>query len=238
MTPGENAFWVVEFDLFRALNCHRMASAVAELPVSSPLGEFTSGSMLPAKIEFPNEDFDEDYLKIVVTTEDFDDNDLKFGEVFLVSEKMRRAMAVGAPAVQYFDVDSSGFPPVPRSKQYQFMHVAVTENLSDPDRSDYTFRQLPDGIELFGNPKQVAFRPDAVPVHEIFYDRFFNLIFCTDAFALRVLWAGCKGVRFLDPSRLDDLGSHFRTLRGVEEARDWDNARNARVPGKLIRTIP
>lgn len=118
------------------------------------------------------------------------------------------------------------------------MRVPVTEDVSDPERSDYTFRHRPDSFELLSPPHAIAFRPGAEPAHPIFYDRFFKLIICTDELELRVLRAGCTGVRFWDLAQLDDLGSFFRTLRGVEEARDWDPIRNELVPVALIREIP
>jgi hypothetical protein len=218
------AFWVFSFDLRRALSRSGLPSVENALTAPSAVGELARSGLPSAVIEFPREDYDDDYFQCDGFT--------------FVSEKMRRALALDPSEVQYFDVDTSEAPPLPRSKQYQAMHIPVTEYISDPDRSDYTFRQRPDGFELWGLPHAIAFRPDAGPAHEIFYDRFFKVILCTDELALRVLWAGCTGIRFLDPANLDDLGSFFRTLRGVEHARDWDQERNALVPGKLIRAIP
>ncbi len=146
-------------------------------------------------------------------------------------------MALGPSDIQYFDVDASQSAPLPLSKYYQIMHIPVTEDVSVPERSDYLFRQRPDGSELEGYPIAVAFRPDAVPEHEIFYDRFFKVTFCTDEFALRVLQAGCTGVRFLDP--VEPFGvrlGYHRTLRGVERD-DWD-PRQKIFRSKLIREIP
>jgi hypothetical protein len=116
------------------------------------------------------------------------------------------------------------------------MHVAVTEDVSNPERSDYTLRHRPEGDELWGAPHAVAFRQEAEPSHEIFYDQFFKVAFCTDELALRVLRAGCTGMRFLDPARLNRAGSNHRTLRGVEES-EWDPVRMT-FRDKLIREIP
>lgn len=218
------ALWVFTPDLRRALNRRAIPIAAKPLPALPAAGEFARTKLPRAEIEFTREDFDDDCFQCDALT--------------FVSEKMRRAMALGPSDIQYFDVDTSRSPPLPRSKHYQLMHIPVAEDVSDPARSDYSFRQRPDGFELLSPPHAIAFRPDVEPTHEIFYDRFFKVILCTDELALRILWAGCTGVRFLDPVQLDDLGSFFRTLRGVEEARDWDPVRNALVPGKLIREIP
>ena len=184
-------------------------------------GEFLRNELPTLQIEFAAEDFDPDC---------FDWNGF-----MLVSEKMRHAMAPGPSDIQYFDVDASRAAPLPRSKRYQIMHVPVAEDVSDPERSEYSLRRRPGGVELFGRPGAVAFRPDAEPAHEIFYDRFFKEFFCTDEFALRVLRAECTGMRFLDPVDLRGW-NRFRTLRGVEES-EWDRARKT-FRNKLIREIP
>lgn len=95
----------------------------------------------------------------------------------------------------------------------------------------------PDSFELLSPPHAIAFRPGAELAHPIFYDRFFKLIICTDELALRVLWAGCTGLRFVDPARLRDGLGPYRTLRGVEEDNVWDSAREIHFT-KLIREIP
>jgi hypothetical protein len=174
-------------------------------------------------------------LQIKFTAEDFDPDCFDWNGFTLVSEKMRHAMALGPSDIQYFDVDSSRASPLPQSRRYQIMHVPVTEDVSDPERSEYSLRHRPEGVELFGRPEAVAFRPDAEPTHEIFYDRFFKVVFCTDEFALRVLRAGCTGILFLDPVDLRGWG-RFRTLRGLEES-EWDPKRRT-FSDKLIRAIP
>jgi hypothetical protein len=150
---------------------------------------------------------------------------------------MRGAMALGPSDIQYFDVDAGQSAPLPRSKRYQIMHIPVVEDVTDPERSDYKFRHRPEGVELWGAPDAVAFRADAEPTHELFYDRYFRIALCTDEFALRVLRAGCTGMRFLDPARLNSTGSCCRTLRGVEKADEWDPVRKSSYT-KLIREIP
>ena len=197
-------------------------NAAELLPLLPAAGEF--GAALPiARLEFTREDFGEDCFRL--------------GKFMFVSEEMRRVMALGPSDIQYFDVDSSQSAPLPRSKRYQLMHVPVAEDVTDPARSDYQFRHRPDGDELWGTPDAVAFRPDAEPAHELFYDRFFKIALCTDEFALRVLRAGCTGMRFLDPTQLNHTGRYHRTLRGVEKTDEWDPVRKASY-AKLIREIP
>jgi hypothetical protein len=192
----------------------------AELVRARPTdGEFVRNELPTLQIEFAAEDFDPDCFDWYGFT--------------LVSEQMRRAMALGPSDIQYFEVDSSRAAPLPRSKRYQIMHVPVAEEVSDPEHSEYSLRHRPEGVELFGRPRTVAFRPDAEPAHEIFYDRFFKVTFCTDALALRVLKAGCTGMRFLDPDLRNGL---FRTLRGLEESK-YDPAQKA-MCDNLIREIP
>jgi hypothetical protein len=189
-----------------------------------PAGQFEEGAFPTAKLELRLESFDFDcFLE---------------GRSTLVSEKMRSAMALGPADVQYFDVDASKSAPLPQSKRYQIMHIPVTEDVSDPQNSDYTTHHFADGSVSGGSPLSVAFRPDAAPAHDIFYDRFFKLMYCTDEFALRVLRAGCSGIRFFDPTLpFVQIFSAFRTVRGVEKEVTWDPFRKI-LRTKIIREIP
>ena len=194
-----------------------------ELARAQPVeGEFSADGLPTAQIAFSDGDYDEDCFQWRGFT--------------FVSETMRRAMALGPSDIQYFEVDSSRSAPLPRSKHYQIMHVPVTEDASDPERSEYFFDHLPGGAEAAYDPKAVAFRPDIDPQHDIFCDRFFRIVLCTDELALRVLRAGCTGMRFLDPVDLRGF-ERFRTLRGVEEEREWDRKQKA-FRNRLIREIP
>jgi hypothetical protein len=174
--------------------------------------------------------------KLALTLEGFDFDCFPRGPFTLVSEKMRSAMALGSADIQYFDVDASQPARLPQSKRYQIMHIPVTEDVSDPQNSEYTCHHLPDGSVTSGSPRAVAFRADAEPTHEIFYDKFFKVIYCTDDFALRILRAGCSGARFFDPATPFSF-SAFRTVRGVEEEVTWDPFRK-KLRTKLIREIP
>jgi hypothetical protein len=174
--------------------------------------------------------------KLTLTLESFDLDCFYWNGFTFVSEKMRRAMALGPSDIQYFDVDASESAPLPRSKNYQTMHVPVTEDLADLVNSDYICRHRPDGsVRPDGMPHSLVFRQDAEPAHEIFYDRHFKVIYCTDEFALRVLRAGCTGAFFFDPSRPFGSQTRLRTLRGVEEIVKWTKTL---LRTKLIEAIP
>jgi hypothetical protein len=174
--------------------------------------------------------------KLTVTLEDFDLDCFHWNEFSFVSEHMRRAMALGPSDIQYFDVDASESAPLPRSKNYQVMHVPVTEDVADLKKSDYLVRHCPDGSLKIESPLKVVFRADAQPAHELFYDRSFKFIYCTDAFAARVLKAGCTGAFFFDASRWSgNDNQRIRTRRGVEAIVRW-NKRVFRT--ELIEAIP
>jgi hypothetical protein len=187
------------------------------------VGKFTREGLLSAKLILTLEDFDLDY----------------FGSGFsFVSEKMRDAMALGPSDIQYFDVDSSQSAPLPRSKNYRIMHVPVTEDVSDLKNSEYLCRHHPDGSLEINSPIAPAFRDDAQPAHQIFVDRSFKTVYCTDEFALRVLRAACSGVIFMYPSHsFPGLNRHFRTLRGIEEIVKSDPSRDI-LRTRLIQKIP
>ena len=207
------------------LNKHCAFSNETEMFWSHPAaGKFAKKELPTAKLE--------------LTLKNLDFDCFPWGMFTLVSEKMRSAMALGPADVQYFEVDSSQSARLPQSKHYQIMHIPVTEDVSDPQNSDYTTHHFADGSVSGGSPLSVAFRPDAAPAHDIFYDRFFKLMYCTDEFALRVLRAGCSGIRFFDPTLpFVQIFSAFRTVRGVEKEVTWDPFRKI-LRTKIIREIP
>jgi len=175
-------------------------------------------------------------VKLALTLETFDRDCFYWDGFTFVSERMRRAMALGPCDIQYFDVDASESAPLPRSKNYRIMHVPVTEDVSDPHNSDYICHHRSDGsIDTSGMPLTVVFRQDAEPAHEIFYDKLFRVIYCTDEFALRILKSGCPGAYFFDPSHPGGNFQRLRTLRGVEEVVRW-NKKVFRT--ELIEAIP
>ena len=175
--------------------------------------------------------------KLTLTLEDFERDCFCWNDLIFVSEKMRNVMALGPSDIQYFDVDASESAPLPRSKNYQTMHVPVTEDVSDLKNSDYLCHHHPDGSTTAESPYTLAFCPDAQPAHEIFYDRSFKAIFCTDELVLRVLRAGCTGAVFFDPSHCFGTPAlRIRTLRGVEEFVKWDPSKNI-LRTKIIRKI-
>jgi hypothetical protein len=175
--------------------------------------------------------------KLTMMLENFDLDCFYWDDFIFVSEHMRRAMALGPSDIQYFEVDASDSAPLPRSKNYQVMHVPVTEDVSDLKNSDYLVRHCADGSLKIDSPLTVVFRPDAQPAHELFYDRTFKFIYCSDAFAVPVLRAGCSGVFFCDASRWSGgANQRIRTRRGVEEIVRWNPPRNI-FRTKLIKKI-
>jgi len=114
------------------LNKHCRFSNETEMFRSHPAaGEFAKTGLPTAKLELTHEGFDVDCFTL--------------GWLTLVSEKMRSAMALGPADVQYFEVDSSRSVRLPQSKHYQIMHIPVTEDVSDPKNSDYTYHHFSDG---------------------------------------------------------------------------------------------
>ena len=215
-------YWMYLRDEDRPVN-HCIVSRISEPSGEGPIaGRFVRDGLLAAKLALTLETFDRDCFH-------------SHGFIF-VSERMRKAMALGPSDIQYFDVDASESAPLPRSKNYRTMHVPVTEDVADPINSDYICRHLPDGSVISdGTPLSVVFRRDAEPKHDIFYDKLFKVIYCTDEFALRVLRADCSGAFFFDPSRPFGDDRHLRTLRGVEKIVKWTKKV---FRTKLIEPIP
>jgi hypothetical protein len=149
---------------------------------------------------------------------DFDVDFLQWGGAMLVSERMRDAMALDPSEVRFLEIDDSRSAPLPRSKKYQIMEPEVAENVSDREATPYKMEQFePDMPDVPCMSGHLVLRADAAPVHDLFYDAFFTKqVLCTDAFAVRVLEAGCTGMRFRRPSTKEDHRLYLRTLRGIE----------------------
>lgn len=176
--------------------------------------------------------------QLKLTLENFDTDCFMYDSRTFVSERMRRIMALEPSAIQFFDVDASQSAPAPRSMNYQIMVIPLTEEASDPSQSSYMSFDLPDTEKKIIHAQRIAVRPDFEPAHELFHDRFFTEAFCTDEFAVRVLKAGCTGMRFFDPAQLSiGMPMRFRTLRGIEEEGEWDPVRKIEHT-KLVDVIP
>ncbi|HWF77791.1 MAG TPA: DUF1629 domain-containing protein [Caulobacteraceae bacterium] len=161
--------------------------------------------------------------ELVLTLEDFDKDFFRWGGSMFVSERMRDVMALGRSEARFFEVDASRSAPLPRSKNYQIMQPEMTDDVSDPERSVYKVTRFSPRQPLTpAYIRGIALRPEAAPKHELFFDRFFSTeLFCTDAFASRVLRGGCTGVRFVDPSTCVMDGRLCRTVRGIERIVDF-----------------
>lgn len=140
--------------------------------------------------------------ELVLLRSDFDVDYFQWGPSIFVSEQLRRAMALSPAAVRYFEIDDSKSAPLPRSKAYQIMEPQASEDVSDPEKSDYRMSALlpgePPTPSLHGG---MALRPGVAPRHDLFYDGFFaDELLCTEALAARAAAAGCTGMQFRDPT--------------------------------------
>jgi hypothetical protein len=164
--------------------------------------------------------------QLKLTLETFDADHFEWNGKAFVSEKMRDVMNLDPSSVRFFEVDASQSAPLPRSKNYQVMEVAATEEVIDQENSEYQMRTYQPGIiRPWRDVRHFAFRPDAAPKHDLFYDNFEStMLLCTEAFALRVLKAGCTGMSFSNPNNQPRSLRRvlYRTLRGIEEYMGWD----------------
>jgi len=165
-------------------------------------------------------DIDQKTYELEIPFEDFGADYFSWGGVLFVSERMRQAMALPASEVRFFDVDTSLSAPLPRSMNYQIMQPTMAQDVVDRKKSKY---KLAPGIwNRRPNPDlifRIAIQSDAKPACDLFHDRFFStVLLCTDAFAARVLKAGCSGMEFANNGEFDTAYCKLvRTLRGVEK---------------------
>jgi hypothetical protein len=152
--------------------------------------------------------------ELVLNRQDFDVDYFQWGFARFVSARMRKAMGLKRSTARFYEIDDSQSAPVPRSMNYRMMDPVASEDVSDLERSVYKMYEFMPGMPLVPNLTKIAFRADASPKRELFFDRFFATdLFCTDALAVRILKAGCTGLEFRDGSADKYL---IRTLRGVE----------------------
>ena len=174
--------------------------------------------------------------QLEITLEDFADDFFTWGLERFVSRRLREVMALGSSTARFFEVDASRCAPLPRSKNYNIMEVAALEDVLDLEGSDYELlKRRPGMMRRPIHVRRYAFRAAASPKHDLFYDRRSMAMLCTDAFALRILEAGVKGMTFHDPN-LPQGRYLFRTLRGIEEYLDWDPVNKAEVT-KVVQAI-
>jgi hypothetical protein len=169
--------------------------------------------------------------ELVLRLDDFDVDYFQWGGFRFVSERMRRAMALDPSAVRFFNVDARQSARLPRSMNYQIMDPTVTEEMSDPNSSEYELSPLlPNVAPIATQVDRIAFRPDMALRHDLFHDHFFaTSLYCTDRFARRVLEAGCTGMTFVDPNSGSGDGALIRTRRGIEKRVEWDLASGAEI---------
>ena len=163
--------------------------------------------------------------KLVLTMERFDFDCFIWESYTFVSSRLRTAMALPPAAVQYFDVDDSRCSPQIQTNAYKIMNVTVMEDAIDVSSSGLVMGRLAkDSPEIVTGHGNLHFRQNFHPTYEMFCDRaVLGHDFCTDSLALRVLNAGCTGVRFFDAERFQPASrAPFRTLRGVERTGAWD----------------
>jgi hypothetical protein len=115
------------------------------------------------------------------------------------------------------------------------MGLIAFEDVLEPETDDrhLNWLDLPPDSEI----KFVQTRPNANPRHQLFYDKQYSSHpACTDALALRILAAGCTGVRFFDLHYWFRAKRFFRSLRGIEELLDPGKTNGVKIT-RFVRAI-
>lgn len=164
--------------------------------------------------------------QLALTMPSFDVDCFSWEAHILVSERLRRTMALPGEIVDYFPVDASASSATPRSLNYMIMSVAVTESISRAGLGD-PFIYEPESIDIRAVPQFPLFRDE----------QYLGSMFCSDAMAVSVLESGCTGVRFIAPESRDFIRPmRYRTLRGLEEDAGWDE-NGERRPTLLVEAV-
>lgn len=177
--------------------------------------------------------------RLALTMEDFNFDCFSRESCTFVSKRLREAMALPPDAAQFLEVDLTESAARVQANDYKIMNIAVLEDAIDVSSSDLAMGRLaPGSPEIVMSHGDLRVAPSFHPKYEMFHDRAVRgHVLCTDALALRVLKAGCTGVRFFDVRqfRFGRLNP-FRTLRGVERDGDWDPSRGV-LETELIEAI-
>jgi hypothetical protein len=186
------------------------------------------GELPTVQVQFKLDDFDWDYFT--------------WHGLMFVSEYMRKVMALDPSEARFYDIDDSLSPPAPREMKYQIMEPLRDLPIADRAALEAEWAKnkesaIADPTSIPSGPTGLALLQDVTPAHELFYDDHYRRLFCTDAFALRLLQAGCVGMAFADPTHLYGEQCRFRTLQGVEEYVSWDEP-NLQLIMKLVEAIP
>ncbi len=144
--------------------------------------------------------------------------------------------------VRYHDIDDSLSPQTPREMKYQIMEPLRVLSIADPAGFEAEWAKEVDATQgrsadEWPGPRGISLRDDVTPDCELFYDDHYRRLFCTDAFALRVLNAGCVGVAFADPTHLYGQHCRFRLPEGLMEYVSYDEAA-MRLKMTLVEAIP
>ncbi len=177
-------------------------------------------------------------VQLTMTLEEFVPDCFDRDGFVFVSKKMRDAIAQPPNVIEYFDLDPARLVASARAMDYKMMHVFAAEDAIDMTKSEYRMVKYGDrdALPMFN---ATAIREHFIPRNDIFLDRTYPSVeFCTDALAMRVLKAGCTGIRFVDPMHCMGLRPmRFRTLRGIEESGEFNTIAKT-LSTTLVEEIP
>jgi hypothetical protein len=209
--------WLVEMTMqgVRAIVMEAMGDRT---PITLLYNDAESGRLLDFPEE-PNGGLHRGLLnpaaKVTLALDDFAPDYFCWWRISFVSERLRQVMNLPASCVRFVDIDDHLSSPLVRSKKYQAMLPRAIEDVLSPKYSDYHSAYRASFMPPLA--RRLTFRPDVTPTNDLFYDRFFtDDLLCTEAFALRVLEAGCTGMTFIDRTRAVVGEPLRRTLRGIE----------------------
>lgn len=171
----------------------------------------------------PPDDFDPFVVKL--PREHWNPPDyVDFGGFPLVSRRFRDAVGDLPDAIQYLPVTvlDGGKPAL--AQQYRLLNILAAQPALDLARSG---QGKPDRMRIGGRtyraPRLVdsyLLLPNIVPATEIFHEsQLPGVSIATDAFAERVMKAGCTGIEFIDPATFSVLNGNlrYRTADGIAE---------------------
>lgn len=127
--------------------------------------------------------------------------------VWFVSSRFREVADLPGTAAQYFPVDTGQCHPDTQAKDYRMMWITAVHDILDPEKCDFHRKN-----QWGGQDWKLGFRTDFDPPDPIFHIQRHGFLFCTDAFAEKILRAGLTGIEFCDVTRLKPDGYALKQL--------------------------
>ena len=158
--------------------------------------------------------------KVMLPTVDYAPDILNASGLYLLSARLRYAMALPDAAVQYVPIEPIDGSDLAYQQDYRWMAYLQSLPVLDLEKSEFELGMAMPGVspedQMIGDVKRVVIRDDFLPTTPLFriYRRE-SIMLATEALARRVERAGCTGLAFWEVE--PELAYGFKLKRRLRE---------------------